>query len=79
MDTLEAIMKRRNFHLTENQVRQLKLLSSLLTGRPKVASMVREAIDDYITKCYKLDVVQEKLKEEKHPRLIDIQKIKDKA
>jgi len=63
-------MIRYNFHISKHQKEQLELLKSLLPGRPKVASMIREAIDDYITKCYKIDVVMEKLKEEKHLRVI---------
>lgn len=67
-------MKKKSYYVREQQLTDLRLLSSLLPGHPDEASLVRDGIDLILEKCFALDVVKqamaERAKKEERLRLL---------
>lgn len=57
-------MRKQSYYVTEEQIRKLKLLSSVLPAYPDVANLVREGIDLVIKKYLDLRWVQQAIAEQ---------------
>lgn len=44
-------MRRLSFHIDPDQHEQLQIISEVSRGRPKIAALIREAIDHYVAAC----------------------------
>jgi hypothetical protein len=64
-------MKRMSFHIDPEQLKQLQVISESSRGRPKVAALIREAIDQFVATCVASDQrVRANLEPQLKPRLI---------
>lgn len=64
-------MKRMSFHVDPAQLRQLQVISDVSRGRPKVAALIREAIDQFVATCIETDErVRQGLDSSAKPRLV---------
>ena len=61
------------FHMEPDQLAQLKIISEVSRGKPKVSGLIRDAIDTFIATAAKDEQIAEALRRAKYkPRLIAV-------